>query len=216
MACVDPDTLEHLLERAGASEGEALSEQERAFVSLGLATSLPCLNSAAIEEAVAQAFRVGASPTQVQEILSLVSGLGVHSLMASAAVVVRQARAAGHSLDDMFTPQQQALWDARVGDDPFWATMEAELPGFLRSMLLLSADQFEAFFDYCAVPWKMGTVRARVKELVALATDAMPGHVFMPGFRLHLRNAVKLGVGRQAIRECVAMAQETPAHIGVP
>lgn len=209
------DALEPLLDALDAPEGEGLSDQERVFVSLGLAASLPCLNPADIEAAVADAFREGASTTQVQEIVSLVSGLGVHSLMASAATIVQQAKLAGRDVKEAFTPEQQAVWDACVGNDPFWLSMEAELPGFLRSMLLLSTDQFEAFFDYCSVPWKSGTVRARVKELVALATDAMPTHIFMPGLRLHLRNAVALGVGKKAIREAVALAQATPAHTGV-
>lgn len=209
------DDLEALLDALNAPEGEPLSAQERAFVALGLAASLPCLNQMDIEAAVADAFRTGASPTQVQEIVSLVSGLGVHSLMVSAAIIVKQAELAGHGLEKALTPEQQAIWDARVGGDPFWLAMEAELPGFLRSMLLLSTDQFEAFFDYCSLPWKSRTVRAKVKELVALATDAMPTHIFMPGLRLHLRNAITLGVGRKAIRECVALAQATPAHAGV-
>ncbi|WP_255325995.1 MULTISPECIES: carboxymuconolactone decarboxylase family protein [Sphingobium] len=209
------DGLEALLDALNAPEGDSLSAQERAFVSLGLATSLPCLNQMDIEAAVKGAFRTGASPTQVQEIVSLVSGLGVHSLMVSSAIIVKQAELAGHGLEKVLTPEQQTIWDARVGDDPFWLAMEAELPGFLRSMLLLSTDQFEAFFDYCSVPWKSRTVRAKVKELVALATDAMPTHIFMPGLRLHLKNAVTLGAGRKAIRECVALAQATPAHAGV-
>ena len=209
------ETLDALLDGLNAPEGEGLTEQDRAFVTLGLAASLPCLNKADIEQAIADAFRLGASIGQVQEIVSLVSGLGVHSLMASAATIVQQAKLAGRDVDDAFTPDQQAVWDARVGNDPFWLSMEAELPGFLRSMLLLSTDQFEAFFDYCSIPWKSGMVRARVKELVALATDAMPTHIFMPGLRLHLKNAVALGIGRQAIREAIALAQATPAHAGV-
>ncbi|WP_242127958.1 carboxymuconolactone decarboxylase family protein [Sphingobium sp. Sx8-8] len=207
--------LEALLETLNVPEGDDLEDRERAFVTLGLAAALPCLNPGDIEAAIAGAFRLGASPAQVQEIVSLVSGLGVHSLMASASAIVRQAALAGHDVEKRLTPEQQVLWDARVGDDPFWLAMEAELPGFLRSMLLLSADQFEAFFDYCSVPWKSRTVRAKVKELVALATDAMPTHIFMPGLRLHLKNAVALGAGRKAIRECVAMAQAAPAHAGV-
>lgn len=211
MAELHLETVAQLLETLAVQDGQGLSEQERAFVVLGLATALPCLNRADVEEAIDAAFRQGATATQVQEIVSLVSGLGVHSLMISAVAIVSRAE----GMDIGFSPEQQGVWDARVGDDPFWAGMEAELPGFLRAMLLLSTEQFEAFFDYCAVPWKSGTVRARVKELVALATDAMPTHVFMPGLRLHLRNAVSLGVTRQAIEECLALAAATPEHSGV-
>ncbi|MEE4454834.1 carboxymuconolactone decarboxylase family protein [Novosphingobium resinovorum] len=214
MAKIDLESLRQMLETLGVQDGPGLSDLERAFVTLGLATALPCLNRADIDAAIEAAFRQGATTTQVQEIVSLVSGLGVHSLMVSTAAIVARAQCV-EGLNTTFSSEQQALWDARVGDDPFWEGMEAELPGFLRSMLLLSADQFEAFFDYCAVPWKSGTVRAKVKELVALASDAMPTHAFMPGLRLHLRNAVKLGATRQAIEECLALAAATPEHTGV-
>jgi len=110
---------------------------------------------------------------------------------------------------------EAAKWAARVGEDPFWSAMEDELPGFLRAMLRLSPFQFDAFFDYCAVPWKSGLVRARVKELLAMASDATPAHLFMPGFRLHLANAISLGAGRRAIDECIELAACAPPHVGV-
>jgi hypothetical protein len=81
-------------------------------------------------------------------------------------------------------------------------------------MLLLSTDQFIAFFEYCAVPWKSRQVRAKVKELTAMACDATPAHRFLPGFRLHLANAVALGAGRLAIEEAMAIAAAAPQHQG--
>jgi hypothetical protein len=128
--------------------------------------------------------------------------------------VVDQARSYGFSIADTLTAGQQQLWDKYVGDDPFWIGFEQELPGFLRSMLLLSSDQFKAFFDYCAVPWKGGTVRARIKELTAMACDASPSHRFLPGFRLHLANAVALGAGRLALEQALAVAADSPVHDG--
>jgi hypothetical protein len=140
----------------------------------------------------------------------LVSGLGVHSLMVTAVSIARAAGLEASSL----TPEEQALWDKHVGGDPFWIAFEAELPGFLRAMLKLSPDQFIAFFGYCAVPWKSGQVRAKLKELIAMACDATPAHRFGPGFRLHLGNAVKLGVGRRAVMETLDIAAATPPHEG--
>ena len=74
--------------------------------------------------------------------------------------------------------------------------------------------QFSAFFDYCAVPWKSGRVRAVLKELIAMACDATPAHRFGPGFRLHLRNAIALGAGRRAVMETLEIAAAAPAHDG--
>ena len=195
--------------------GEPLSAQERALIKLGLAAAVTSLNTEAIESATQEAFDAGATPGQLQEAVSVISGLGVHSLMVTATTILNAALRAGYDIDGPLTELEAAKWAARVGHDPFWAAMEGELPGFLRALLRLSPAQFDAFFDYCAVPWKSGLLPARVKELLALASDATPAHLFMPGFRLHLANAIRLGAGRRAIEECLELAAAAPPHLGV-
>ena len=149
--------------------------------------------------------------------IALVSGLGVHSLMISAVIVLEEAQRRGLAPGgDMLDAERQALWDARVGDDPFWTNFEREMPGFLKAILILSPDIFTGFFDYCAIPWKSGTVPARVKELIAMASDATPAHRFGPGFRVHLGNAIKLGCGRAEILEALNLAAAAPPHCGTP
>ena len=197
------------------ADGQILSPQERALIKLGLAASVTSLNTQAIDLAIQEAFRAGGTPGQVQEIVSVVSGLGVHSLMVTATMILSRARELGLDVDAPPTELEAAKWAERVADDPFWSTMDHEIPGFLRSLLRLSPMQFDAFFDYCAVPWKSRLVKARVKELLAMACDATPAHRFMPGFRLHLANAIKLGAGRLAIEECLALAATAPPHLGI-
>ena len=90
------------------------------------------------------------------------------SLTISAEIGLEEAQRRGLvPADNMLDTQRQSLWDARVGDDPFWADFEREMPGFLKALLVLSPDSFTGFFDYCAIPWKSGTVPARVKELAS-------------------------------------------------
>lgn len=197
-----------------APKGTPLTAFDEAMIVLGLAVSVTALDTQAIDEALATAFRAGATVAQVQEVVSLISGLGVHSLMATAVRIVSQAEQFGAPVALDFTAEQQALWDKHVGDDPFWTAFEVELPGFLKAMLQLSPDQFAAFFDYCAVPWKNGQLRARLKELIALASDATPTHRFRPGFRVHLANAIKLGAGRSAIERALELAAIAPEHVG--
>lgn len=195
---------------AGREDGPSLDALDVALIRFGLASSVTSLAPAAIDATISEAMRAGASSMQLQEVVSLVSGLGVHSLMSTA---VRIAKAAG--IDNRaLSADEQMLWDRHVGEDPFWTGFERELPGFLGAMLRLSSDQFVAFFDYCAVPWKSGTVRARLKELIAIACDATPAHRFVPGFRLHLANAVSLGIGRRQIMEALDLAALAPEHDG--
>ena len=201
----------------GVAEGTPLTPLPRALIQLGLAASVTSLDRGALTTAVAAAFDRGATPTQVQEVIALVSGLGVHSLMISAVVVLEESQRRGLITNsEALDADRQILWDARVGDDPFWADFEREMPGFLKAMLILSPDIFTGFFDYCAIPWKSGAVPARVKELIAMASDATPAHRFGPGFRVHMGNALKLGCGRAEILEALNLAAAAPPHRGTP
>ncbi|MGE3744772.1 MAG: carboxymuconolactone decarboxylase family protein [Sphingomonadaceae bacterium] len=180
------------------------------MIRLGLSASVTALNRDAVRTSIDEAAKAGATAAQMQEVVSLVSGLGVHSLMATAVPIALAAQVESAQ----FTPEQQMLWEKYVGNDPFWSDFETELPHFLGAMLRLSSEQFIAFFEYCSVPWKSGQVRARLKELIAMACDATPAHRFAPGFRLHLRNALKLGAGRLAVMKALELAAETPPHEG--
>jgi alkylhydroperoxidase/carboxymuconolactone decarboxylase family protein YurZ len=196
------------------SDGAPLDDLSRALIELGCCVSVCSLDRDAIGKSIEGALQAGATPQQVQEILALISGLGVHSLMVTSPALLEISRQHGYILNDVLTESQQVLWDKYVGDDTFWSGLEQEVPGFLRSMLLLSSDMFEGFFAYCAIPWKTRTVRGITKELVAMASDATPNHRFAPGFRVHLKNAIALGAGRLAILETLQIAAASPSHTG--
>ena len=200
---------------ADVPDGEGLLPLDKALIALAVASSVTCLDEAGLEKAISNAFAADATSDQVQEIVTLASGLGVHSLMAAENAILRSAKARG-LIDDKrpYDEAQQALWDRHVAGDPYWTGFSEEFPGFLDAMLRLSPDTFVAFFAYCAIPWKHGHVRARVKELAALACDVSPSHCFGPGFRLHLANAIGLGIGRTAIIEAMDIAAASPPHSG--
>ena len=199
----------------GLPAGDDLSPLAEALIRLAVSSSVTALQPVAIDHAIAAAFDSGATLAQVQEIIALTSGLGVHTLMMTARPVLEAAAARG--LIDGARPldaERQVLWDRHIGNDPFWTAFSAELPGFLDAMLRLSPDIFTGFFEYCAIPWQSGTVRAWIKELAALACDAAPSHRFRPGFRVHLRNAIALQIGRRAILQTLDIAAAAPTHDG--
>ena len=186
-----------------------------ALIRYAVAASVSSLDRAGIETAAATAIASGAEVDQLVEMTALVSGLGVHSLMASAVPLVRlagkqEAAAASAGLDTM----RQEIWDRQIGASRYWAEFSRHFPGFLDATLRLSPPLFEAFLDFCALPWRMDAVSAVTKELAALACDAAPGQRFVPGFDLHLANAIALGAGRLAIEAALAIGADAPRHIG--
>lgn len=197
-------------------EGDRLDPQTAALIGLAVCASVSSLDVEGIDRHAGRALDAGATPAQVHETLVLISGLGVHTLMEGSRRVARIAQERG--LIDMqatLDQAQEALWAKYVGQDPYWNVMEREAPGFLNALLRQSPEAFKAFFDYCAVPWKTGALPAMSKELISIAVDASTTHRYLPGMRLHLSNAVKLGVGRAAIMEALDIAAQAPGHSGI-
>ena len=199
----------------GVERGDPLDAASAALIGLGVSASLPALDSAATREQARRALAAGATAEQASETLMLVAGLGVHSLMEGArdlqAVLEERGEAESGPLDE----RRRVLWEEHVGSDPYWEHFEAQVPGFLEVLLRQSPESFEAFFAICAVPWQMGKLSARTKELIALATDSMPAHCYLPGVRIHVAGALKTGAGRQAIEEAIEIGAAAPEPGGV-
>jgi alkylhydroperoxidase/carboxymuconolactone decarboxylase family protein YurZ len=185
------------------------------LIRLAVRASVTVLDRSGMEHGIRAALDVGATSEQVHETLVVVSGLGVHTLMEGSALVTQVLRERGDGPGGPLDSDRSALRDRYQGNDPYWADFEREVPGFLDSLLRHCPEAYEAFFTYCAVPWRTGAVRGRVKELMSMAGDATPSHRYLPGMRLHLANAVRLGAGRQEILQALDLAAEAPAHPGV-
>ena len=199
----------------GQAEGEGLDGLAEALIQLAVVVSVTTLSSPHISIAINNAFHAGATLDQVQEIITLVSALGVHSLMIASGPLL--AIASQHKLIDIteaFDAHRQSLWDEYVGEKPYWKSFSSEMPGFLESLLRISPETFAGFFTYCSIPWRNATVSPHIKELAAMACDATPSHRFLPGFRVHLKNAIALGIGSRALLQTLKIAEGAPEHRG--
>ncbi|MES2534271.1 MAG: carboxymuconolactone decarboxylase family protein [Pseudomonadota bacterium] len=196
--------------------GPSLDEVTSALIGFAVRISVTTLDSAGAAVYARQALAAGATTEQLHEAVFLVSGLGVHSLFEGSRLVEGLA-SERHELDTAapLDDERQKIWDKRIGNDKYWLSLEREAPGFLKALLRATTDGFEAFFRYCAVPWKSTHLSALTKELISMAVDATPTHRFLPGMRLHLANAVRLGAGRDAVLRVLEIAAEAPAHPGV-
>jgi alkylhydroperoxidase/carboxymuconolactone decarboxylase family protein YurZ len=199
----------------GVGPGEPLDAATAALIGLGVAASLSALDSEGTRRHADAALAAGASAEQLSEVLMLVAGLGVHSLMQGARDLQAVLEERGEADDRPLDERRRRLWDEHVGSDPYWEGFEQQVPGFLEALLRQSPESFEAFFAICAVPWRMGTLPARTKELIALATDSMPAHRYLPGVRIHVLGALRTGAGRVAIEAAIGIGAAAAPPGGV-
>ncbi|MES2512379.1 MAG: carboxymuconolactone decarboxylase family protein [Pseudomonadota bacterium] len=184
------------------------------LIAFAVRLSVTTLDSAGAKLHAERALALGANADQLHEVALLVSGLGVHSLFEGTRLVNRLTAVEGEAAPAMDEGRQQ-LWDKWIGQEGYWNGFEREVPGFLKDLLQASPQGFDAFFRYCAVPWKSGHLPVLVKELVSMAVDATPTHRFLPGMRLHLGNAIRLGAGRDMVMKALEIAAAAPQHPGV-
>lgn len=216
MVSLDDAKNEALTLLADVACGDSLDAMTVALIGLAIHASVANLDTEAIERYSTRALDVGATGAQLHEVLVLVSGLGVHTLMEGSRRVARLlGERADPALAAPLDERRTGLWERHIGASGYWDGMEREVPGFLDALLRLSPEAFQAFFEYCAVPWKSSALATLTKELISIAVDATPSHIYLPGMRLHIANAVRLGAGSAAILEALAIAASVTPHPGV-
>lgn len=201
-----------------ADVGPVLDELSCTLIAFAVRISVTTLDSEGARKQAQLARALGASAEQLHEVVLLVSGLGVHSLFEGTRLVNELSAARAPNAASPTPPldkTRQQLWDKWIGTGGYWQGFEREVPGFLASLLKASPEGFDAFFRYCAVPWKSSHLPVLTKELISMAADATPTHRFMPGMRLHLGNALKLGSGRAMVMKALEIAAAAPEHPGV-
>ena len=110
--------------------------------------------------------------------------------------------------DDRRRELREAFIEARGFWTPLW-----------EGLLDLDPDFFEAYLNFSSVPWRNGPLEPKVKELVLLAMDAAATHLFEPGIRQHVRNAIGHGATREELMEVLELTSTLGIHacnIGVP
>jgi Carboxymuconolactone decarboxylase family len=90
---------------------------------------------------------------------------------------------------------------------------------FWDGLLSLDPDFFEAYLRFSSVPWESGTLEPKLKELIYIAIDASTTHLYEPGLRQHIANALRHGATREEIMEVYELTSVLGIHtctLGVP
>ncbi|MEV1131895.1 hypothetical protein [Agromyces sp. NPDC049794] len=197
----------------GVPDGDGLTDLQIAYLQFGLNASATVLDTAAARRWAERTLALGASPEQLHEIVTLMSSIGVHAFFESTRLAAALTEPAGGR--GAFDPDRQALWDRHIGERRYWTAMREEIPGFLEALLWMDPDAFVGFLDFAGLPFRAGRVETLTKEIISMAADASSAHRYLPGMRMHLRNAVSMGCGARAIRQALEIAAESSEHVGV-
>jgi alkylhydroperoxidase/carboxymuconolactone decarboxylase family protein YurZ len=190
-----------------------LEPKVREFVFIAADAAATHLYEPGIRQHVRAALDLGASAAEVMEVLELTSTLGIHACNIGIPLLIEVLTEEGKRTGPApLSPRQERLKAEFTDRRGYWHE-------FWDGLLELDEELFAAYLDFSSVPWRTGVLEPKVKELVYIAFDAAATHLYVPGLKLHMRNAVRLGATSAEIIEVLEIVSVIGIHaatVGVP
>jgi alkylhydroperoxidase/carboxymuconolactone decarboxylase family protein YurZ len=197
----DPEFFRRYLDLSTVAERSgALEPKVRELIRVALAGAATHLFEPGLRRSIVRAVELGATDEELMEVFELSATLGIHAANAGVPILLDVLAETGDAPDvfDLDERQQhlKAEFEANRGYwNPIWD-----------GVLKLAPDFFEAYLEYSSVPWRHGVLDPKVKELVYCAFDVSAMHLWLPGLKLHIRNALGFGATPTEIMEVIQLA----------
>jgi alkylhydroperoxidase/carboxymuconolactone decarboxylase family protein YurZ len=199
----DPEFFARFTELAEVPRrSTVLDPKVKELVCLAVDAAATHMYAPGIREHARRAIDLGATREELLEVLQLTSTLGIHATTVGVPVLVE---ALGEREATPLDERRQALkadFEAKRG---YWHD-------FWNGLLELDPDFFEAYVGFSAHPWEHGVLEPKVKELIYTAFDASATHMYVPGLRQHIENALAYGATPAEVMEVFELASTIGIH----
>jgi alkylhydroperoxidase/carboxymuconolactone decarboxylase family protein YurZ len=198
----DPSYFERVLDfTAHAWRRGPLPPRVKALILLAVDSACSHLWGPGTADDVRRALALGASPAEVLETLELTSTMGIHAANTGIPILLEELAAAGRPLDlgSPLSQRQEQIKREFTEKRGYWN-------GFWDGFLRLDPEFFASYTALSAHPWEHGTLEPKVKEFIYCAFDASATHMFTPGLRQHIANALRYGASAAELMEVFELA----------
>jgi len=206
---LDPEFLKAYLDFSAVPWREGhnhLDDKTKEFMFIAVNAAATHLYTPGVRQHIKAALKAGATPQEIMEVIELTSTLGIHAMNIGVPILVQvlveKGLRTGPAPLDANQERIKAEFTANRG---YWHS-------FWDEMLELDPDLFETYTAFSSVPWKSGTLSPKVKELVYIAFDTAATHLYVPGLKLHIENAIGYGATAQEILEVMEIASVIGIH----
>ncbi len=180
----------------------ALEPKVKELVCLAVDAAATHMYEPGIREHARSAIELGASKEELLEVLQLTSTLGIHATTVGVPVLLEALGDREPAPLDERRAALKADFEAKRG---YWH-------GFWDGLLELDPDFFEAYVEFSSQPWTNGVLEPKVKELIYTAFDASATHMYIPGLRQHIENALAYGATPAEVMEVFELASTIGIH----
>lgn len=183
-----------------------LGAKVRALVGLAASAAATHLYAPGIRRQTRNALDAGASVEEVMEVLQLTSTLGIHACNIGVPLLLEVLEEEGHRDGPApLSDHQERLKADFTKDRGYWHS-------FWDGILELDPELFEAYLDFSAYPWRHGSLEPKIKEFIYCAFDAAATHLYVPGLKMHMRNALGYGATKEELMEVLEVVNLIGMH----
>ena len=177
--------------------------KELCYISINAAATH--LHLPGIRSHITKALELGATRHEIIEVLELASTLGIHAMNIGVPLLVEVMVERGRTGPTPLNDYQEQLKVQFIETRGYWHD-------FWNEMLELDPEMFEAYTAFSSVPWRSGTLTPAEKELIYISYDIAATHLYAPGTKLHIRNALNHGATPGQILEVMEIASVIGIH----
>lgn len=207
IARIDPDFLDAYREMSMVPwRKDHLDPKTKELMYIAVDAAATHMYLPGVRQHIRAAFEHGATVQEIMEVLECASTLGIHAMNIGVPILVRVLEEQGlrdgpADLDE----HQQRLKDEFTNTRGYWHS-------FWDEILELDPEMFEAYTNFSSVPWRNGTLEPKVREFIYIAFDVAATHLYEPGLKLHLENAIGYGATVGEILEVFEIASVLGIH----
>lgn len=183
-----------------------LEDKLKEFIYIAINASSTHLFSPGIQMHLKAAIEFGATQDELMEVLQLTSTVGIHASNVGVPILLEVLSEEGLSpaaapLDERHDALKRRFMEAHGYWDGSWD-----------ALLRVDPDFFEAYTEFSALAWQAGHLEPKVKELVLCALDVAATHLYKPGVKTHMRNAIRHGATQDEIIEMLEIVSVIGIH----
>lgn len=203
---LDPDFFEAYLRLSAVPWRTGhLEPKVKELVYIAVDAAATHLYEPGVREHIRLALEHGATRDEIVEVLQLTSTLGIHSCTIGVPLLLEILAEDGRTEASPLTERQEQLKSDFEAKRGYWHS-------FWDGLLELDPEFFEAYLEFSSLPWTRGVLEPKVKELVYTAFDASATHLYVPGLRQHVKNALAHGATPGEIMEVFELASIIGIH----
>lgn len=178
-----------------------LNPRMKELILFAMHASAPALNATAIDRQVKRVLAAGGTKSDMLDVLTTITGLANHALYACVPVLLEEMSGEA-GVNDQSAEALEKLERAKqhfIDIRGFW---NSDRDPISKAM----PEYFSALTNISVASWEFGALSRKEREFVCIGIDCTVAHTYLPGLRIHIRNAIREGATRDEILEIFQLA----------